>query len=361
MKKLPAARLWKDPSPLPLEFGGELPEIEVAYETWGSLSFRRDNAILVCPAFSAHSHARSSRKDPTPGWWESMIGPGLCFDTERYFVICASLLGGCYGTTGPLSIDPESGRAYGAEFPIVSVRDMVDVQGRLVRHLGIEKLLCAAGGSLGGMESIELAVRFPHLSHRIITISATDRTRPYTASIRRIGRLAIIRDPLFKGGNYAEPPIEGLRLARELGTIYYRSRREFNQRFSCEPLEKAEIRVDGINFDFESYMNHQGGKAPKMFDANTYLRLSLAMDLHNVTRRFSSLDEALAPCDASFLVAGAVDDHLIPIEEQRGIHESLTRLGKPSRWAEITSLYGHDAFLKEFDWMTPILKSFLED
>ncbi len=345
-----------------LHYGGQLPEVEISYETWGTLSSDRSNAVLICPAFSAHSHACSSERDPSPGWWEEMIGSGKAFDTDRFFVICASLLGGCYGTTGPRSVDPRSGRRYGPRFPVVTVRDIVDVHMRLVDYLGVEKLYAVAGGSLGGMESMELAVRYPESVERAFSISATARTRPYTATIRHIGRRAIIEDPAFEAGEYGDrQPVAGLRLARELGTIYYRSRREFNQRFSCHPIDEAAIRIEAINFDFESYLRHQGRKAPKIFDANTYLRLSMAMDLHDMARGFESLEEALCRTQARFFVAGSPDDLLIPIDEQIEIHETLCRIGKQSLWGEMSSLYGHDAFLKEFDWMTPKIRAFLDE
>ncbi len=362
MKRLKGARLWKDQRPLKLQYGGELPEVEVAYETWGKLAKDRSNAILICPAFSAHSHARSSERDPSPGWWEEMIGPERAFDTDRFFVICASLLGGCYGTSGPRSIDPRSGRRYGPRFPIVTVRDIVDVHMRLLDRLGIEKLHAVAGGSLGGMESMDLAARYPGRAERAVSISATARTRPFTATIRHIGRRAIIEDPAFEAGEYGDrQPVAGLRLARELGTIYYRSRREFNQRFSCDPMDEAAIRIEAINFDFESYLRHQGRKAPKLFDANTYLRLSMAMDLYDLTRGFESLEEALGATQARFFVAGCPEDLLIPMDEQTELHEALRRIGKQSRWGELRSLFGHDAFLKEFGWMTPRIREFLDE
>lgn len=361
MKALPGAAVYRDKRPLPLEFGGELPEIEVAYETWGRLLPEKDNAVLICPAFSAHSHAGRSTADPRPGWWEPMVGPGKAFNSGRYFVICASLLGGCYGTTGPTSIDPRTGENYGGDFPVVSVRDIVDVHMRLIDHLGIQRLHTVVGGSLGGMEALWIAVRHPDRAARIITISGTDRTRPYTATIRHIGRRAIMSDSAFRGGRYGnKPPVAGLRLARELGTIFYRSRREFNERFTNEPLEEAfPLRVDGINFDFESYLNHQGSKAPKMFDANAYLRLSLAMDLHDIARGFDCLEDALEPVSASMYVIGAQEDFLIPVDEQEKLHRALLSLGKRSLWGEVSSNFGHDAFLKEFDWMTPRFEAFL--
>lgn len=362
MKKPPAARLWKSDQPLDLELGGRIQEVEVAYETWGTLDADGDNAILLCPAFSAHCHARSSSRDPRPGWWEDMIGPSRALDTDRFWVVCTSLLGGCYGTTGPRSVDPVSGVSYGPRFPIVTIRDIVEVQIRLLDHLGIHRAHAALGGSLGGMESLELGLRFPQRFGRIITISATGRTQPYTATIRHIGRRAIMTDPEFREGEYGDrQPATGLRLARELGTIYYRSRREFNQRFSTAiQNERSAIEIGKINFDFQSYLDYQGSKAPNLFDANSYLRLSMAMDLHDISRGLADPATAYKRAEAPFLVIGVEEDLLIPIDEQAEIHESLSRARRETSWQAMSSRYGHDAFLKEFDWMTPHLKRFLE-
>ncbi|MFQ5737546.1 MAG: homoserine O-acetyltransferase [Acidobacteriota bacterium] len=337
---------------------GELPSIEIEYETWGRLSEARDNAILICPAFSAHSHARSHEDNPEPGWWEEMIGPGRAFDSSRFFVVCASLLGGSCGTTGPLSTNPETGRAYGPEFPIISIRDIVDVQVRLLDHLGLERLFAVAGGSMGAMEAIDLAVRYPRRVRLVIAMSGTARTQPYTATIRHVGRQAILLDPSFQDGHYeGAGPRAGLRLARELGTIYYRSRQDFNTRFSCTPRQVPSLGAS--TFDFQSYLTHMGNKIVGKFDANAYLRLSLAMDLHDVSRGFKSLEQALGQVEAEFFTMGVEEDLLIPIEEQEGLHRALLESGVRSTWHTLSSRFGHDAFLKEFDWMTPRIREFL--
>ncbi len=355
-----AAERFVDRRPLQLEFGGLLPEVEIEFETWGRLTARADNAFLVCPAFSATSHARSREGNPEPGWWEGMIGPGMAIDTDRHFVVCASLLGGWAGTTGPRSLDPETGRPYAGDFPIVSIRDIVDVQVRLLDHLGIGTLRAAAGGSMGGMETLLLAVRYPNRVAHVFTLSGTDRTRPYTSTIRHVGRRAIMLDPAFRGGFYGEEiPRQGLKLAREIGTIFYRSRQDFNSRFSCDPIEPPTL--DGLTFDFQSYLDHMGNKILKNFDANSYLRLSMAMDLFDVSRGFESLPDALERVTARAFVMGVEQDPLIPVDEQRGVHEALLERGKDSTWHLLSSRFGHDAFLKEFDWLTPRMREFLED
>lgn len=360
MRQSPAATVIADERPLPLEFGAALPRIDIVYETWGTLSPERDNVILVCPAFSAHSHAQSNAADPSPGWWEGMIGPGKAFDTERFFMICPALLGGTSGTTGPKSIDPRTGQPYRADFPAVSIRDIVSVHIRLLDHLGIERLYAAAGGSLGAMETVELGVRHPTRVARVIAIAGTDQTRPFTAAIRHIGRRAILSDPAYNGGDYlGEGPNVGLKLARELGTLFYRSRDEFNERFALPPLRTPTR--EGITFDVQSYLDHQGNKAIGRFDPTSYLTLSLAMDLQDVWRGFPSKDEALAAVEAVFHISAVEEDWLIGIDEQKQLHDALEAAGKESHWYPLSSPVGHDAFLVEIDNMnaliTPMLAS----
>ncbi len=335
-----------------------LPSIEIEYETWGTLSAARDNVILICPAFSAHPHANSGLHDPRPGWWEGTVGPGCAFDTDHFFMICPALLGGSYGTTGPKSVHPGTGEAYRGGFPVVDVRDIVKVHVRLLDRLGIDRLYAAAGGSLGGMETLELAVRHPGRVERAVSISGTDATRPFTAAIRHLGRRAVMFDPAYKDGYYeGTGPDDGLRLAREIGTLFYRSREEFNERFPWEPI--ATPSRDGATFEVQSYLRHQGSKIIGSFDVNSFLTLSLAMDLHNVWRGFESHAAALAPVDAEFLIAGVEQDPLIPIDEQRGTHEILAEHGKKSRWLPLSSSIGHDAFLVEIDRMNRILRDYL--
>ncbi len=359
MSKKPGAELFVDPKPLELELGASLSGVEVAYETWGRLDEARGNAILICPAFSAHSHTNSGPQDPSPGWWEGMVGPGLAFDTDRFFVVCPSLLGGSYGTTGPRSEDPATGEPYAGSFPVISVRDVVALHVRLLDHLGIERLYATAGGSLGGMETLELGIRHPDRVARVFSISGTATTRPYTGAIRHLARRAILLDPAYRGGFYeGDGPVEGLKLARELGTVFYRSREEFNDRFPWTPI--AEPSLEGTTFDVQSYLRHQGRKIVGSFDANSYLTLSLAMDLHDVYRGFESRGEALAGLAAEFLIVGVEEDRLIPIDEQEDVHQTLVAAGVESRWRQLSSRIGHDAFLVELDAMTTLLREFLE-
>ncbi len=346
-----------DKTPFTLQSGVTLPHLEISYETWGVLTPERDNVVLVCPAFSAHCHANSHSADPEPGWWEGMIGPGCAFDSERFFVVCPSLLGGACGTTGPRSIDPETGRAYGGSFPVVSVRDIVDVHMRLLDHLGIERLFAACGGSLGAMQTMELAIRYPSRVGRAVAISGTDFTRPYTAAIRHLGRRAIQLGRSADGeGDRTE---DGLRLAREIGTLFYRSRSEFNRRFSSK--KRSEPSLEGLTFEVQEYLDYQGSKAVAKFDVDSYLTLSMAMDLQDVWNGFRSRREALETVTAEFLIVGAEQDCLIPIDEQHGFHQSLVAAGKKSSWRVLASSIGHDAFLAEIELVGQLVNEFFTE
>ncbi|MEM7585939.1 MAG: homoserine O-acetyltransferase [Acidobacteriota bacterium] len=349
----PAAIQVVDETPFELEYGEVLPRLEICYESWGELSAERDNAILLCPSFSGHSHASSHTDDPTPGWWEGLIGPGLAFDTDRNFVLCPSLLGGACGTTGPVSIDPSTGLAYGDSFPTISVHDIVNVHVRLLDLLKIDHLFAVAGGSLGAMQSLELAMRHPGRVGRVLAFAGTDRTRPYTAGIHHIGRRAI---QLGRRCGDDESIDEGLRLAREIGTLFYRSRTEFNQRFSWNPSRKPD-RERSV-FEVESYLEHQGYKAVGKFNLDAYLILSMAMDLHDVWKGSPSSEETLEDVSAEFLNVSAEEDHLIPTDEQLEFHQRLDAAGKRSHWCSLPSIVGHDSFLVEKEKVSELVEEF---
>lgn len=363
MPRPPAAELLTDDRAFEPEMGGRLARLEIAFETWGRLDAAGDNAVLICPAFSAHAHAQSSPADPAPGWWEGMVGPGCAFDSDRFFVICPSLLGSSFGTTGPTSIDPETGTPYRSRFPVVTVRDIVDVHLRLLDHLGIARLHAAAGGSLGAMEALELGIRHPERIGRVFSISGTDFTRPYTAAIRHLGRQAIVLDPAFRDGEYetGHGPAGGLRLARQIGTLYYRSPEEFNERFTHVPI--APPSRHDITFDVQSYLDYQGQRAVGMFDANSYLTLSLAMDLHDLWRGFHSPDAALKRGGATaFRLVAVREDRLISVDEQEHLHRLLSMAEIDAELLVISSPVGHDAFLAKGERRrtTELIKSFIE-
>ncbi|MEM7352039.1 MAG: homoserine O-acetyltransferase [Acidobacteriota bacterium] len=351
----PAAQRVIDDTPFELEFGDTLEQLEIAYECWGELSPAKDNAILICPSFSGHSHAQSQPADPTPGWWEGLIGRGLAFDTDKYFVLCPSLLGGACGTTGPRSIDPATGLPYGERFPTIGVRDIVAVHVRLLDHLGIDRLFAVAGGSLGAMQTVELGIRLPHRVARVVSFAGTDRTRPYTAAIHHLGRriLRLGRDAGDDLGN------EGLRLARELGTLFYRSRTEFNQRFDWSPIHRPSR--DRVTFDVQSYLEYQGLKAVGKFDFDAYSILSMAMDLHDVWKDSPSPEAALETVSAKFFNVSAEEDHLIPVDEQQDFHQRLLAAGKKSHWCSLPSIVGHDSFLVEIEQVGQLVETFLAD
>ena len=355
----PGAQRVKIPGPFQLDWGGHLSELEIEFETWGQLSPEGDNAILICPAFSAHSHARSHPRDPSRGWWEEMIGPGLALDPERFFILCPSLLGGSHGTTGPRSLNPETGRPFGGTFPVISIRDMAAVHRKLLDSLGLNRVHALVGGSMGAMEAMEISMQDPGRAARVIAFSGTARTMPFTAAIRYVGRLAILSDPAFDPTDeIPDLPERGLTLARQIGSIFYRSRQDFNTRFSCQPI--ADPAIDALFFDFHNYLDHQGRKIVGHFDPNAYLRLSLSMDLHDLGRGHSSMDAALQSIESEYLVIGVPQDPLIPIDEQLSFHRDLVRLGKKSTWVEFSSPFGHDAFLKEFEWQRRQFRAFLD-
>ncbi|MEE9392759.1 MAG: homoserine O-acetyltransferase [Planctomycetota bacterium] len=359
MPLLPAAQIFHSDEPLDLEFGGRLPELDVAYETWGSLNKARDNAVLIVPAFSAHSHARSGALDEDPGWWEKMIGPGAALNSDRWFFVCASLLGGCHGTTGPQSQNPETNDDFGGDFPVVDIRDMTHAHARLLDFMGIHNLHAVVGSSMGAMQALEFSILYPDRAKKIVAVSGTAWTRPATAAIRHLGRRAIMSDPAWKDGHYRDKgPTEGIRLARELGTVFYRSKEEFNDRFPHRPIRKPSLRQ--ITFDVQSYLDYQGRKATNRFDANAYLMMSLAMDLHDIARDRGDLADAFADTHSEFLVAGVKEDRLIPLPEQIEVRDALEQAGKKTEWHEWSSPIGHDAFLVEIDTLGPHLNRFLE-
>ena len=354
----PGAKTIQIDQPIALEFGGSLNRVSVAYEDWGQLSEDRSNTVLLIPAFSAGSHAASTTSNPEPGWWEQLIGAGKAIDTDKFYVVCPSILGSCYGTTGPASPHPDQDRPWGPDFPTISIRDMVTVHGLLLDALEIQQVHAVVGGSLGGMQSLQFGVQFPTRANQIISISATAQTRPYTAAIRHFGRQSIITDPAWKDGRYGDnPPLDGLRRAREVGTLFYRSRSEFNQRFDWGPLEDPT--VDGMVFDVQKYLFHQGKKVVRHFDANSYLSLSMAMDLHDIARGFPSIETALKDITASFLIAGVVGDRLIPCDEQRDLAKLMAHNDVDCHWFELSSLVGHDTFLVDMDMMTDLIAPFL--
>ncbi|NUN69806.1 MAG: homoserine O-acetyltransferase [Bacteroidetes bacterium] len=354
--------LFSADAPLRMECGAVLDNVTVAFETYGSLNAAGDNAVLVCHALtgSAHAAGRSSDDPRSAGWWDSFIGPGRPLDTERFFVISSNFLGGCYGTTGSSSIDPQTGRPFGLSFPQMTVRDMVRVQQALIHALGVKRLATVIGGSLGGMQVLEWGVMFPELVASLIPIATSAQHSPWAVGLNDLARQAIMNDPEWRNGEYYPfgQPTKGFSLARQIAMMSYRSGIEFAQRFGRERLKNNDdSRFDERNlFQVESYLSYQGVKLVERFDANTYLYITRAMDLHDVAQGRGSVDAVLGSIRVPVLSVGIDTDILYPASEQRAIASAIPN----SLYIEISSPYGHDAFLIEFEQMAAIVRDFLK-
>jgi homoserine O-acetyltransferase len=344
--------------PFALERGGTLSEVSVAYETWGTLDERAGNAVLLCHAWTGDSHVTgpAGRGHPEPGWWESMVGPGRPIDTNRFFVVCSNVLGGCQGSTGPSSPHPVDGRPYGSRFPVVTIRDMVRAQARLADHLGIARWHTIVGGSMGGMQVLEWAIMYPQRVRSMIPIATCMQATAQQIAWGSIGRRAIELDPRYRGGDYydAEPgdgPDGGLAVARMVAQVTFRSDNVFTERFGRDL-------VDG-QFEVERYLEYHGAKLGRRFDTNSYVVIGTAMDLHDVSGNRGSVAGAMARVRASSLVIGISSDLLYPNYQQRQIDEVLRSEGLASRYVEIDSPHGHDAFLINLDQVGEPIAEFL--
>lgn len=350
---------------LELESGEAFGPITVAYETYGTLSPAKDNAILVCHALSGGAHAAGwlpgQRK---PGWWDIMIGPGKAFDTNKYFVICSNVLGSCYGTTGPSSIDPETGRPYGLRFPVVTIRDMVNVQARLLDHLGIAQLLCVTGGSMGGMQALQWAVSYPQRVRSAIAIATTWRHSAQQIAFNEVARQAIMADPAWRRGDYygTEGPRMGLAVARMIGHITYLSDVSMERKFGRRLRNRERYGFDftSIDFEVESYLHYQGQSFVERFDANSLLYLTKALDYFDITQGSGALSEAFAGSRTLFLFITFSSDWLYPPYQLKEVAQAVRRAGGDATYCEINSDYGHDAFLLEHAAQAPLVASFLE-
>lgn len=353
------------PRPLALEGGGVLPEVTVAYETWGTLNDDASNAILVQHALTGDSHVTggSGGTYTDQGWWARIVGPGKVVDTNEFFVVCANVLGGCQGTTGPSSRNPETGAAYGSAFPQITVRDIVRTQACLAEELGIARWFSVVGGSMGGMAVLEWAAMYPARVRSIAPIATNLAATPQQIAWSAVGRLAIANDPHFAGGDYYENeqgPGTGLAIAREIAFIHYRSDAEWNDRFGREPLDRLDRFDSWGRFQVEAYLDHHGGKFPQRFDANSYLVLNRTMDLHDVGRGRGGAERALAKFDGPAMTVAVSTDFLYPPDQQRELAEVLNRSGNSCTFHTIESVYGHDGFLVEHDKLEPLLREFLD-
>ena len=340
-----------------LDCGVTLGPIDCAYETYGELNQNHTNAILVTHAFSGDAHAAGIEKiGGQLGWWDNMSGPGRAFDTDKYFVICANVLGGCKGSTGPSSKDPATGKPYGMGFPVITIADMVRLQRKLTEFLGIPKLLAVAGGSMGGMQALQWAVQYPDAVAASIPIASTARHSAQQIAFNEVGRQAVMADPDWNGGDYyiGKPPARGLAVARMVGHITYMSDESMRQKFGRRTRENDDI------FEVESYLRYRGSQFVDRFDANSYLYITKAMDLFDLTHNGEkTLTAALESASTRFLVISFTSDWLYPSYQSQEIVNALRRRNHDVAYCELESNYGHDAFLVQVNEQTELVRGFL--
>jgi homoserine O-acetyltransferase/O-succinyltransferase len=361
------------PDPFPMWKGGSLARAQIAYECWGELNADRSNAILLFTGLSPTAHAASSAGNRDPGWWENMIGPGRAIDTDRYFVMCVNSLGSCFGSTGPASTNPSTGKAYRLEFPELSVEDIARAGYEAARSLGIQQLDTVMGPSLGGMVVIAFAVMIPGGTRRLVSISGSSGALPFAIALRSVQREAIMSDPAWAAGQYADTahgPQSGMRLARKLGTITYRSAEEWRVRFARNGLSVTgrKAMADsskrfpegfGPRFDVESYLESQAERFVRMFDANCYLYLSRAMDNFDITAHGDPVAVLGRARLQSALVVGVESDLLFTIREQSEIATTLKAAGVATVFTPLPSIEGHDAFLVDLPRFDAAVRGFL--
>ncbi|MCL2679708.1 MAG: homoserine O-acetyltransferase [Dehalococcoidia bacterium] len=338
---------------LPLESGEILGPVTLAYETWGTLNRERSNAILICHALTGNAHATS--------WWETMVGQGKAFDTERYFVICSNVIGGCHGSTGPSSQNPTTGKPYGLDFPVITIGDMAAAQEQLINHLGIEKLLAVAGGSMGGMQALSWTVKFPSRVKSAVVIASAVRHSPQQIAFNEVGRQAIMADPHFNKGQYynGNPPERGLATARMVGHITYMSDQSMEGKFGRRFRENRSATKFGGDFAVAGYLQYKGDAFVQRFDANSYLYITQAVDLFDLTA-LKTLPEMLQDSRGiSFLVLSFRSDWLYPSAQSKELVRGCKLAGIDVTYAELSSTYGHDAFLLETEEETPLVGHFL--
>ncbi len=367
-------RLADEANPFRLEMGQDFAPVDVEYETYGRLSPAKDNVVLVLHALSGDAHvagwdrraAETGRpwRERKPGWWDSVVGPGKPLDTNKYFIICSNFLGSCYGTSGPSSLNPATGKAYGLTFPVVTIHDWVRLQAKLLDALGIGEVLAVVGGSLGGQQAIEWALAFPERVRRCIVLAASPRLSAQGLGFNAVGRYSIMNDPHFNQGDYyeGEPPRAGLAAARMLAHITYLSDEGMHAKFGRrrQTLDKAGYSF-GVEFAVESYLEYMGRSFVERFDANSYLYITRAMDYYDAADYWGGGD-LVAACEriqTQLMVVSFSSDWLYPPEECREFAQAMTRLAKPLTYVDVPSRYGHDAFLVETARVGQLLRSFI--
>ena len=361
------ARCVSLPEPLALEFGGELPGVTVCFETYGRLSADKSNAVLICHALSGDSHVARHDPDDEPGWWDVAVGPGKPIDTDRFHVICPNLLGGCRGTTGPNSLNPITGKPYGADFPRVTIGDMVTVQKRLLDHLGIERLLAVVGGSMGGQLVLCWAGKYPDAVAGAVPIATAPRLTSQALAFDIVGRNAILRDPNFRNGQYYDAergPDVGLAIARMIGHVTYLSRELMRSKFEADRYEPRDVQTDfEKSFSVGSYLGYQGERFVDRFDANSYVTLSRAMDAFDLGAAPESLETVLGNTACQWLFLSFSSDWLFPPDQAMTMVNALIAQNRRVSYCEIPSICGHDAFLlpNDVDIYGEFLRAFLDN
>lgn len=349
----------------PMHRGGFLQAPTVAYETWGELNENRSNAILLFTGLSPSAHAASSVDNPSTGWWEDMLGPGLPLDIDHFFVICVNSLGSCFGSTGPASIDPLTGEHYRLRFPILTLEDVAAAGHAVVEHMGIEVLYTVMGASMGGMSALAYCVKYPHATDRFISLSSATRALPFSIAVRSLQREMITKDVKWRHGNYDfdDPPMDGQRLARKLGMITYRSAEEWEIRFGRERMvyDQAPRDMFGGDFAVESYLRSTAERFTGNFDANCYLYLSRASDLFDLAEHGGSLSAGFRHLDLrKALVVGVRTDILFPLHQQKELADGLAEVVPDVSYRPLDCLKGHDSFLVEMDAFRPEICKFFE-
>jgi len=345
------------------ENGGRIPRVDIAYETWGTLNKERSNAVLILTGLSPNAHAASNEKDPTEGWWEPMIGPGKPLDTNRDFVICVNSLGSCKGSTGPASINPETGKAYRLSFPDLVIQDIASSAWLVLQSLGIEQLRALVGPSMGGMSCLALLRQKPEIARHFLAISTAARAEPFAIAIRSLQRESIVRDPDWKDGAYTDRkwPETGMRLARKLGMISYRSEPEWRTRFGRLRQNRYNERLFGMHFDVESYLESAARKFIRGFDPCCYLYLSQAMDFYDISDGYENMQTAFADIQLeSAKVIGVPTDSLWPIHQQEEIDQMLKANGIESDFEILQSIQGHDSFMVDYDRFCPAVEAYIK-
>lgn len=350
------------PQELKLKSGVSLGPITLAYETYGTLNKDKSNAIMVFHSLTGDAHAAFYHKgEEKPGWWDTMIGPGKGFDTDKYFVICVNVLGGCRGSTGPASINPKTGKPFGLSFPFVTIDDMVAAQKHLVDHLGIKKFLCVAGGSMGGLQALIWATRYPDYVESVIAIATNTRHTAQQIALHEVARQAIMGDPDWQGGDYygKSIPARGLALARMIGHITYMSDKSMDEKFGRKLIAKERLGYDfSHDFEVENYLKYRSGNFVQRFDANSYLYISKSLDYFDLSSD-GKLTDVFAKAKAHFLVISFTSDWLYPSYQSKEMVRALKANDLDVSDIEINSSYGHDAFLVEVEGQTKLISHFL--